>query len=270
MKLSVSNIAWDNKRLEEHLELLSDLGCDGVEIAPSKIWKEPVDASREAIEDFRKLIDKHDLEISAFHALLFTRPDLHLFKDRDSRNRTIGYIKLMIKLACDLSVKVLVYGSPKSRSIDDRSYEESYKVAVDVFLELAQEAASYDTCFCIEPLGHSYTDFINTSDEGYRLVQDVNSPNFGLHLDIRAMLEAGEDFGEVFNKYSSIARHIHVGGPDLAPPGYVGLDHTSIGEALFKSSYNGFVSIEMRQGFGDSKEVVKKAVEYVRKKYHIA
>ena len=76
MKLSVSNIAWDNNELEEHLALLKELGCDGVEVAPSCIWEEPVNAAKDEIESLRRLISKYGLVIPAFHALLFTRPDL--------------------------------------------------------------------------------------------------------------------------------------------------------------------------------------------------
>ena len=110
MKLSVSNIAWNNNELESHLKLLKDLGCDGVEIAPSCIWQEPVDASKGEVESVKKLVKKYDLEISAFHALLFTRPDLYLFGDESIRNEGVSYLKKLIKLAGDLSVKVLVYG----------------------------------------------------------------------------------------------------------------------------------------------------------------
>lgn len=269
MKISVSNIAWENKELEKHLSLLKELGCEGVDIAPSCVWREPVDVSRDEIQNFKKIVNKYGLEIPAFHALLFTRTDLYLFGDRSIRNETILYLKQLIRIAGELSVKILVYGSPKSRMVGDKKYSDCYAIAVNVFSELAKTAAIYDICLCIEPLDNSYVDFINTADEGSRLVHDVNSPNFGLNLDVRAMIDAKEDFETVFNKYAPIFKHFHVGDPGLAPPGYTGLEHSEIGQALFNSSYQGFVSIEMKRGFGDTKEVVKKAVAYVREKYHI-
>ena len=39
MKLAVSNIAWKNNEFKKFYELISQLKCEGVEIAPSKIWK---------------------------------------------------------------------------------------------------------------------------------------------------------------------------------------------------------------------------------------
>lgn len=268
MKLSVSNIAWNNNELESHLKLLKDLGCDGVEIAPSCIWQEPVNASEDEVESVKKLVKKYELEISAFHALLFTRPDLYLFGDESIRNEGVSYLKKLIKLAGDLSVKVLVYGSPKSRKVGNNSYDQCYNIAIDVFSKLAEESKAYNTCLCIEPLGPANSDFIQTADEGYKLLKDVNSPCFGLHLDAGAMAEVGEDFGTVFPKYGDVMRHFHVNNPGLLPPGCTdNFDHSIIGASLQASAYNGFVSIEMRRGYGDSMEVIRNAVTYVRRNY---
>lgn len=267
MKLAVSNIAWENDELEEHLALLQELKCDGVEIAPSCIWEEPVNASNYETEALKKLVNKYNLLIPAFHALLFTRPDLQLFGDKTTRNETVSYLKRLIQLAGDLSVKVLVYGSPASRRLKNKPYNECYQTAVDIFRELAKEASLYNTCFCIEPLGPSENEFIQTADEGYRIVNDVDNLHFGLHLDAKAMVDAKEDFGAVFQKYGAFIKHFHVGDPGLSPPGYTGVDHSLIGNELAKTSYNGFISIEMKRGFGNTKEIIKKAVQYVREKY---
>jgi len=267
MKLSVSNIAWEQNALEEHLQLLRDLGCDGVEIAPSCIWKEPVEADRKEVSDLKALVERHGLTIPALHALLFTRPDLYLFGDSAVREQTVAYLKQLIRLAGLLSVPVLVYGSPASRRVGEIQYEQCYGIAVEVFRELGREAGLHDTFFCIEPLGPSENDFILTADEAAMLIADVAEPHFGLHLDARAMADAGEDVGTVFRKYAPILKHFHVGDPGLAPPGSTGFDHALIGSALQGSGYSRFVSIEMKRGFGNSQAVITDAVSYVRQCY---
>ena len=93
-----------------------------MEIAPSCIWKEPAEAGKDEIESLRKLVSKHSLVIPAFHALLFTRPDLYIFGDEPKREQTVSYLKRLIRLAGMLSVRVLVYGSPASRRVGDKSY----------------------------------------------------------------------------------------------------------------------------------------------------
>ena len=267
IRLSVSNIAWQPEELEGHLKLLMELGCDGVEIAPSCIWKEPTHVSNDEIESLKKLISKYNLVVPAFHALLFTRPDLYFFGEETIRQQTVLYLKKLIRLAGMLSVKVLVYGSPASRKVAEKHYDKCYEIAIDVFRELGIEAERNDVFFCIEPLGPSENDFILTADEGNQLVSDVGSKHFGLHLDIKAMADAGEDFEAVFQKYGRILKHIHISEPGLAPPGTTGLDHHSIGKALLTSRYNGYVSVEMKRGVGNTKDVIRDAVSYVRKNY---
>jgi sugar phosphate isomerase/epimerase len=267
IRLSVSNIAWQPDELEDHLKLLMELGCDGVEIAPSCIWKEPAHVSLHEMEELKTLISKYNLVIPAFHALLYTRPELCFFAEDSLRQQTVSYLKKLIGLAGMLSVKVLIYGSPASRKVGDKDYERCYEIAIGVFRELGIEAERNDVVFCIEPLGPSENDFIVTADEGNQLVSDVGSKHFGLHLDIKAMVESGEDFEAVFQKYGRMLKHIHVGDPGLAPPGSTGLDHSLIGKALSGSLYDGFASIEMRRGFGNTKDVIRDAVSYVRKNY---
>src|SRR3989304_5276449 len=128
MKLSVSNIAWEQNELNKHLKLLKQLKCDGVEIAPSCVWKEPVCAGKEEIENFKRIVSKHGL---------------------------------------------IVFGSPASRKVGNKAYGTCYQVAVEVLKKLGKEAALNDTFFCIEPLGPTDGDFIQTADEAYQLVQDV-------------------------------------------------------------------------------------------------
>ena len=70
-------------------------------------------------------------------------------------------------------------------------------------------------------------------------------------------------------KYGSILRHFHISEPGLAPPGHSGFDHSIIGRELAETKYDKFISIEMRRGFGESKEIVKSAIKYVRKKYFV-
>ena len=79
MKISVSNIAWDNKFLLFFLDFIKNLGCSGVEIAPSCIWPEPVECSKTEKINFLKSVKNAGLELVGFHSLLFNRPDLQLF-----------------------------------------------------------------------------------------------------------------------------------------------------------------------------------------------
>lgn len=267
MKLAVSNIAWEPAEMPAHLALLKRLGCDGVELAPSAIWAEPIDASAAERAALRRSIAAEGLELVGFHALFYTRPDLQLFADEASRRAWVGYLNALSALCGELGGKVLIVGSPKNRVRHGRGEEDCLAWAADAFRDAAVAAAASRVTVCIEPLPAKETEFIVSSDEGAALVARVGHPGFGLHLDAKAMFEQGEDIPAAIARHGRSARHFHVGDPGLAPPHSTGFDHEPVGRALRESGYDGYVSIEMRRGFGPTMDVVTDSVNYTRRAY---
>ncbi|WP_407282797.1 sugar phosphate isomerase/epimerase family protein [Methanolobus sp. WCC1] len=268
MNLSVSNIAWEPSELPEHLTLLKELGCNGVEISPSSIWDEPVQAFLSERKQLLKLIDDNGLEVSSLHSLTYNHPELKMFGPDEKIDELKDYLFRLIDLAHDLKSPVMVYGSPQSRRVSDGNYDECFDIAVDFFQDIGKKASSKDVYFCIEPLGPSDgCDFITNADEAYKLIEIVDSTHFCLHLDAKAMMDVKEDYQKVFTDYGSILKHFHVGDPGLRPPGTTTGEHLKIAEAIKNSVYDGFVSVEMKRGFGPSRDTIKTAVDYVRKTY---
>jgi D-psicose/D-tagatose/L-ribulose 3-epimerase len=267
MKLAVSNIAWEPDAWLAHLTLLRTLGCEGIELAPSVLWAEPVEATPASRAEIRRQMADAGLTCVGFHALFFTRPDLELFKDAASRREMVSYLTALAHLAGDLGAGVLVVGSPRNRTRHGRPYADALPWAADAYREAAVAAAPAGVEICIEPLPSKETEFIVSSDEGAALVSLVNHPAFGLHLDAKAMVEQGEDIEGALARHGRAARHFHVGDPGLAPPGSTGLDHAPIGAALRRSGYDRWVSIEMRRGFGPSADVIRDSVQYTRRCY---
>ena len=91
MKLSVSNIVWGKENFGDYLKILKNEGCDGVELAPSLIWDEPISSNKNERQELKKKISDSGLEFIGFHSLLFSKPELQLFKNEQSRKKTIEY-----------------------------------------------------------------------------------------------------------------------------------------------------------------------------------
>jgi len=246
MKLSISNIAWDNDELESYLQIIKDMGCDGIEIAPSCIWDEPSHASDEQISKIIKTIKKYDLEVSSFHSLLYTKPNINIF-NKEKRNETISYLKKIIEIAASFGTKTMIFGSPKNRQINLNNYDDEYNTSIELFKIMADKCKKYDICFCIEPLGTSCNNFIQTSTDGRKLVEAVDSPNFGLHLDASAITEMKEDLTKIFKNNIKILKHFHINDLKLNLLGTTSVDHVSISKAISNSGYNNFLSIEMKK-----------------------
>lgn len=267
MKIAVSNIAWDNGRLPEYLGFLRELGCEGVEIAPSCLWPEPVEATAGERQALRGLVRRADLELVGFHALLYTRPDLQLFQDARLRSLTVGYLVDLMRLCADVGGKLVVLGSPRNRRLNGNPLEQCLAWAADAFRQVAEQGERLGVAFCVEPLGPDDTDFLASMKEGGDLVRTIDHPYCRLHLDSKAIFGTGEDPFQIMQAYGDLIRHVHASDPGLAAPGAAGGEHRPIGAALRQHGYNGYVSIEMRREGNDDKAAVARAVNYVMETY---
>ncbi len=270
MKLSVSNIAWEPDELDDHLQLIKRCGCHGVEIAPGLIWEEPVTSTAKERKQFKKRIESFGLKVVGLHALLFTRPDLELFGPPESRGKLGEYLNELFALCHDLGGKTLIFGSPKNRNRHGKDIKECMRIAKDFFAGLAPAAKKSEVILCLEPLSVQESDFLTTSEQGAALIEAIGHPHIGLHLDAKAMFESGEDFKQVFSELGPLVRHFHVGDSGLTPPGSKGFDHRIPGRVLRDTGYKNYVSIEMRRGFGPSRDVIEKSIDYIKDCYDIS
>ena len=266
MKLAISNIAWPVEKTEYMLSLIKSLGCNGVEVAASKIWDEPIDSGSEQRREFLKLVKKNDLTVSALHSLLYTRKDLNIFGDEQIKLRTIKYLKMLIELAVDLETKILVFGSPTARNRKSLGMNEALYKAAEVFYPVAKFAEKCGVCMVIEPLGKSETNFINTASEGLQLVEIVNSHGFKLHLDAKSIAEEVIDHKELINSVFPYLKHFHINDPGLIEIGSVADYHPKFGKILREANYSGFTSIEMKMLIG-YESAVKNSINLAKKFY---
>lgn len=267
IKLSISNIAWPSEEDKLYLSYIKRWGASGVEIAPSRIWLDPVASSMEERKAFKYLVSSYGMEIHAMQALLYNRRDLGLFRGREIEKETIEYLKGLCKLASDLGISVLVFGSPDNREIGDILLKEAFERAAIFFSKIAPTARDLGVCICIEPLRPQETDFITTAEEGLQLVEMVNNQGFGLHLDAKAIAEQGGNYLEIFKRVYHRLRHFHINDPGLVEVNSTRLvDHFSIGKALKASGYDRYVSIEMRT-LPDYYSVINRSLQIAKEVY---
>jgi D-psicose/D-tagatose/L-ribulose 3-epimerase len=270
MKISVSNIAWYNdiKKIDGFLKFISDIGCEGVELAPSAIWKEPIDSTRQERNDLKLKIKNFNLKLIGFHSLLYSRPELKFFENSNLRKQTKNYIFNLINLCSDLGGTNLVYGSPKSRELCGKKYDDCKEQIIFDFYEIAEYAKKMNVNFCLEPLSPKETEFISSLEEGGKIVKTVNHSNFKLHLDTKVLFGLKKKIGTNIYKYKDIINHVHVGDEELLEPGKVNKkDHIEIGKHLKSINYNGYITLEMRRDLTDIEGAIKRGVEFIKKNY---
>lgn len=264
MKLSISNIGWEIHEDKEVFELIQRYGFEGIELAPPKIFKDPANATDKEIRDYLSYINMYGFKFPAMQSLLFGKPELKIFDD--SRGDTLEYLKKIIELAQKLDVKVLVFGSPKNRFIGDMPKDEAKKIAIDFFKELGEYAHSKERCFCIEPNAKEYgCDFITNTDEAIKLVKEVSSKGFRLHIDSAVMAMNGENIEENLKIALPYTEHFHISEPFLELITNNKTNHEEFAKTLKSLNYDKWISIEMKNGVMDSNiEAIENSLEYIR------
>jgi D-psicose/D-tagatose/L-ribulose 3-epimerase len=255
MRLAISSIAWPIQKETEVASILQREGVDAVEIAPTKIWPQPLQASHKDILNYRQFWENRGIQIIAMQALLFNRPDLVLFGSSEHRAQALEYLKGIVELGSQLGAGALVFGSPKNRTRGTLSIDQAMDIAIPFFRELGDYAAMRKTCVVLEANAPQYgCDFIVNSDEASNLVHSVGSEGFSLHLDVACMEMAGENLIEQVLKYKNIIRHFHVSAPFLEPVVYRE-EFLELRQAL--QGYDHHISIEMKAAENPSQSVLQ-------------
>ncbi len=246
MKFSVSNIALPSFDHERELNHLAEMGISGVEVAPSRIWRDTWKGLRkDDVEVYRRSVQAAGLEIVGLHSLLFDHPNLGLFADKEFENLSLDFLAHLSKVCRDLGGSTLIYGGGRNRG--DCPYDEAIDRTISFMKRLLDKTEGHDTCFCFEPLGPSDCDFINSALESLAIVEAVNHPRLAVQLDAKALAENNEMTMDIFSAVSTQLVHFHANEPGLGVLGSSStIDHHLMGRLLRDVGYSNYVSIEQR------------------------
>ena len=269
MNLAFSNLAWPAEDDSRLLPELPELGFASLEVAPTRLWADPLAQDADEVATARAAIESTGLRIVALQSLLFQKPDLQLFGDAAAREGLHDHLLGMARLAAGLGATRLVFGSPGNRRRGELPVEQADEIAVEVFSSLGAHAADLGVCFCIEANPVAYKcDYLTDAVASTAFVRAVDSPGVRLHLDTACMALAGDDATERVRAGADVLAHVHASAPQLGPVGPDGpVDHAAIAAALRAVDYDGHVSVEMLPHQEDVTGAVRRTAEFVRKTY---
>ena len=265
MKLAVSNIAWKGTEFNKFYELISKLNCKGVEIAPSKIWKNIPKITKEEKNTFTKEIQKFNLEFLGFHSLLFGRKDLYIFKDKENRNNTKNYLFELIDLCSELNGQNLIFGSPNNRNTFKN--KDALEIGKNFFDEIGDYAKKNGVFVCLEPLDVSMTDFLTSINETGKFIQSIGNQNLKLHIDTKSFLISGENIDKNIQKFNTLIEHVHVSDKNLNILTKDKHIHKEFAKSLNKINYNKYISLEMKQEINNEKDSIIKSIDFIKENY---
>jgi sugar phosphate isomerase/epimerase len=251
-----------------HLHLMDDvasIGYAGLEVAPSRIWRNTSEVTSVEISSYRTAVEKAGIKILGLHSLLYDRPDLQLFAGPEDREKLADFFCHLSKVCRDLGGRTLIFGGGRRRG--DMPLPQATEITIQFFETMLPRISDHGTIFCFEPLGPNDSDFINSSMDSIEIAEHLNHPSFAVQLDAKALVDNDEIRLSIFESAASRLVHFHANQQGLGVLCNDGtVDHATLGSLLKKINYTGYVSVEQRmlnedtaiQDIGKSMNILKR------------
>jgi len=268
MKFALCNEMFENRPMAEIASVAADLGYHGIEIAPFTLAPSATEITSAQRKEARKAIEDHGLETAGLHWLFAGPSGLHMTTPDDATwQRTRDYLIALLDLCSDLGGKVLVLGSPKQRSVlENQTAQGAWRRAVDLLGFAVERAGELGLTICFEPLTSAETNFINTVEEGMKLVREIGHQSLKIHLDVKAMCSEAQPVPAVIRSVrAEDIGHFHVNDPNLYGPGMGDVDYTPIAEAIRDNGYDKWLSVEVFKYDPDPETIARRSIEYLHR-----
>jgi len=242
MKFSINTVLFVSPFTNADTRLFKQFkkwGYDAVELlveGPAHI--DPVVVKRE--------LDHCSLACGSVAAAINPQRDLR--GNLASQRNGVNYLCQLIDQMVTLDARVLggpVYsyvGRAEAYTVAEK--KRHWQAVVKNLKTVTRYAAARGKLICVEPLNRFETDFLNTMEQGLKLITDVGSPNLKLHLDtFHANIEEKHQ-GAAIRRAGKHLGHIHACGADRGTPGNDHIDWPSIAAALKAIKYDGDIALE--------------------------
>ena len=268
MKISICNELFQGWPIEKVFRYAAGLGYDGVEIAPYTLADSVTEISQARRKAIRRAAEETGVEIVGLHWLLARPEGLYInHPDEIIRVRTQEYIEALIHFCADIGGKLLIHGSPHQRTVHEGwDSQEAWYSAKETFEVCLKTAQKRNVIYCIEPLAHGVTNFINTVEDSLRLVKEIRHPNFKIAFNCRSAAAEEKSVAAPLIRAleSRYLYHIHLTDPNGNGPGFGELRFSPLLKILAEAGYKHHVSVEVFQFDPDPETVASRSIGYLK------
>jgi len=226
-------------RIEEGFKTAADCGLKLIELSIC----DPVSIDHHQI---KTLIAQYDLQISALATgqnclqeglcLAAANPTI--------RNDTVKRLHSIIDLAQELNAAVII-GGIRGRFAHTPVSEEEKGSFTEALGDCVQYAAQQGIMTLLEPINRYETNFINTLEEGVKLIQEVGVSEFKLLVDTFHMNIEEADIPSSLRKADAYIGYFHIADSQRQAPGQGHTDFRAIFRTLQEINYSGPVVAEI-------------------------
>jgi D-psicose/D-tagatose/L-ribulose 3-epimerase len=242
MRFGINTFLFASPFTNESTRLFSDYkawGFDTVEIA----LEDPahIDAAFVKSE-----LDRNGLVCGSVCAAMGPERDLRGTTEQQQQALKYlqGLLDTMVILDCPTLIGPLYSSVGRADAVPEDEYKAQWDTVAGHLITLSEYARVRQRYLAIEPLNRFETDFINTVEQGLRMVKAVNSPALKLHLDTFHMNIEEKNQAAAILKAGQYLGHFHACGSDRGTPGGDHIDWPGISAALKQVGYQKDVVIE--------------------------
>lgn len=209
-------------------------------------------------------LDKHGLVCGSVCACMGPGRDFRGTPEEQATAMTYckTLIDQMVVLGCPSLIGPIYSVVGKADAVEPAQQKVEWGLVVKNMKELAAYAESKGVQLCVEPLNRFETDFLNTCDQGLKLIKAIGSKAVKLHLDTFHMNIEEKNQAAAILKAGKLLGHFHACGSDRGTPGNDHIDWKPIAKALKTIKYQGDVVIE---SFTTDVKVIARAAAIWRK-----
>lgn len=247
------------------------IGYDAIEIAPFTLAPLVTEIPPEKRMEIRFQAETLGIAISGIHWVLAETKGFHLTHPEEKvRLLTARYFRDLVDFCADIGGEYMIVGSPKQRDIQGGVLKDmAWQWAKTTLRQAAERAQERNVTICFEPLAPAETNFVNTADEAIRLVEQLNSPNFKLVLDVKAMSSESRTIPDIIKLSKNHLVYFHANDSNLKGPGFGTVDFKPIASALKAIKYKGYVSVEVFNFEDGADTIATKSLEYLKKTFAV-
>ena len=243
--------------LERAIEEVSKAGYDGIEISLDSAHLHPYDVTKERLRELKELMARLQIvPVSLATGGLFLLTDVPqepslISADAEGRKKRIDFICASLEIANYLSIPILNFTSGilyRDFEHENVSPEDARQMLVEGVRACLKSAG--DVILVLEPEATLHSHFIETTSQAIPIIEEINSPQFRLTIDIAHVKSFESDLLRCTAEALPYARHIQISDTKGKihhhhVPGDGDIDFRALFEVLRKGGYEHYLSLEL-------------------------
>lgn len=270
MKLAYSANAYMKYTIAEAIDHIACLGYRGIELMADVPHAWPASTSDAQIDTIRALLDKHGLVISNINAFMmnavgdFWHPSW-IEPDPAYRRVRVQHTIDALALAHKLGAPCITT-EPGGPLPAGTSREHAVDTFVEGLNEALRHAEEHNVKLLVEPEPGL---LVENTAQFQELAGRIDSPMFGLNFDIGHFYCVNEALPEAVQHMQAVTGHYHI--EDIAAtrvhqhliPGRGAIDLPAVLEAIKRTRYDGWITVELYPYLDDPDGAGQEAREFL-------